>query len=90
MSREIKMQCPHCSKLVVFNRGKTGKWVGIFLGVAGGWWIGSSLGIAGAILGIPVGIVATIPAAILGYLAGDKIGGIFSKVTCPECDKKIK
>ena len=41
-------------------------------------------------MGITVGIVATIPAVILGYLAGDKIGGIFSKVTCLECGKKIK
>ena len=90
MPSEVNVQCPHCSESVVFTRGKTGKWVGRVVGGVMGGWIGGSLGIAGAVFGIVIGTVATIPAAVLGWLAGDNIGGIFSKVACPECGEKIK
>ena len=88
-NEEIKIKCPHCSSLVVFTRGETGKWVGRVLGGVGGWWIGSSLGIAGAIFGAPLAIAATIPAIIVGFFAGNKVGNIFDKAICPECDKEI-
>ena len=89
-SKNTKVQCPHCSNLIIFTKDKRGRWVGRVVGGVGGGWMGSSLGIAGAVLGISVGIAATIPLAIVGYFAGDRIGEMFSKVKCPECGKGIK
>ena len=94
-----KVQCPHCSNLIVFTRGKTGRWIGRVVGGAGGGWIGSSLGIAGigsslgiagAIFGVSVAAPFTIPGIIIGAVAGNHFGKRFSKVVCPECGKKIK
>ena len=67
-----------------------GKWVGRVVGGVVGGWLGSSLGIAGAIFGVSIATVATIPLLIFGILAGDSIGKRFSKVICPECGKEIK
>ena len=71
---KTKIQCPHCSNLIVFTRGKRGKWIGRVVGGVGGGWIGSSLGIAGGIFGISVAASFTIPALIIGAIAGDQVG----------------
>ncbi len=47
-------------------------------------------GDSGRDFGISVAAPFTIPALIIGAIAGDQVGKRFSKVLCPECGKRIK
>jgi len=92
MGEVKKIKCPHCEKMVKFERNSAGKWVGTVIGAVGGYWLCSGLGIAGGILGMPVAI----PAALVGLgivaFIGNRIGAMKddkAAAKCPSCGESV-
>jgi len=91
MSEIKKIQCPHCQKMVKFERNSSGKMVGTVVGGGVGYALASGLGIAGGILGAPVAIPAALIGLGVGALLGNRAGKAVdnSSVECPSCGKSM-
>ena len=91
MDEVKKIKCPHCEKMVKFERNSAGKWVGTVIGAGGGYWLCAGLGIAGGILGMSVAIPAALVGLGIGAFLGNRCGAMIDKATvkCPSCGESI-
>jgi 4-hydroxybenzoate polyprenyltransferase len=94
-SAMVKITCPHCGREVVAKRGSAGRVLlalslGTVLAILGGAF-GAGIGIATAGLGLP----ATIPLAIIGFVLGACVGYIIGDKRidlprCPACKRPLR